>query len=1235
MEQIKHNRHRWPLWMATALIMLLCPVVTHAYEYVNLSGTGFTTSYLISRCSDKHVKIDGETTTLNVSENLNIKEIFAPNTHVNVVLSNHAKFRIDQEIGVTMSAMNVKSLTVSGEGYIYITGNDVAIGLHGGTLAFNNTTANITSRSGNAVVGKNGSAVSISSSVVSFTAQSLALASWNTGSNGDVFDRFDISGSQSHVTVKGGIGGNSYLNAVNSFIVYNGYLSITDTPNSGTSTVFAKNVNIYGGEIYVNQTKSGGNRTDYTGFCCENFNASNCQIEVNSTWTGIYSYNDITLNYASVKSYGKEGYGFFSNRDITIAGNQIDRRVLAVGGKSGIVASGNINIQNHNTLARGYTQNAILASGGIYITPQNDCLYEAYSPVEPVKTQGLGIIHLVRPTMVSGTLAGQSGIFDGGGLFNIDTSFGFGSNAYVGYVKLQKPFIQTITGTNNPFLLRGSNGSTKTVLPGDTMVVNLAPLQPYLNYDNPVTKISLVRRNGNNNTYIVDKQVVNGNSWTYTFTQDDVNCFLTAEVEVDAYTDVLLSRQYYVHKRENWVFPTKPTLSFITGNVTATNVSSSQEYIILPQEQFNQFLNNPDDANWWKNALVPTGSSLSMAGTMGKVNYVVTRFKETDIYLAGYRHEHAQILLDNTNMTKGLSLDVTAMGSNNFADKEYLNGYVTYTTRKNGVLKLTINPLPGNATDYAGIRGQDFSIAYSVSNGSDLCQLYANAACTTPLRENVRYKTVYLKPIVSGGNLLALNVGLFPDNGGPDDCIATSSLYLNVSEDDGTILPYTLLINNGDTLINHSNRVEGIPFTVFPARASLSGDVTVTYYTVQGPFPTIASQAARRPSFTVDKENRTITLIPNTSDMLINHTYSFTVAHKVNGQTYGYGYLLVRVTEKPIYSLDIEPKEAVMDLGSKLDLNITSDLDEAWREYNTNGRTTCTSSNEDVATVAYDNNKRTYVVTMTNNPEQIGEQATITLNVNGVEASCVVTAFGEKYNLTVDGVQVHTGNRDDVLGDGKVSYSGGSTGGTLSLNGATIGSGGILSRIYTLNIALNRENNINGKVELRGWSNSIEGNGKMIVTSNAGLEASNLNVSDGAKVEVNGTTKGVSVSFDLSVQGNESYIMGLASNYASFYVGDNIFGIIAQPATAYHNTATGYVEFPSGNAVAHETVKITGLPTGIRGDLNGDGNVNTGDISELYRALMNGINDPKYDLNGDGNVNAGDVSELYLIILGN
>ncbi len=75
-------------------------------------------------------------------------------------------------------------------------------------------------------------------------------------------------------------------------------------------------------------------------------------------------------------------------------------------------------------------------------------------------------------------------------------------------------------------------------------------------------------------------------------------------------------------------------------------------------------------------------------------------------------------------------------------------------------------------------------------------------------------------------------------------------------------------------------------------------------------------------------------------------------------------------------------------------------------------------------------------------------------------------------------------------------------------------------------------------------------------------------------------------------------------------------------------TVAAYAASP---ASSYHIVSIFGIDTG---DINGDGSVNTGDVSELYRALLNGYTASKYDLNGDGQVNTGDVSELYGVILG-
>ena len=62
---------------------------------------------------------------------------------------------------------------------------------------------------------------------------------------------------------------------------------------------------------------------------------------------------------------------------------------------------------------------------------------------------------------------------------------------------------------------------------------------------------------------------------------------------------------------------------------------------------------------------------------------------------------------------------------------------------------------------------------------------------------------------------------------------------------------------------------------------------------------------------------------------------------------------------------------------------------------------------------------------------------------------------------------------------------------------------------------------------------------------------------------------------------------------------------------------------------------LTDYVIAVTGDLNGDGNVNTGDISTLYQAILSGSTDSKFDINGDGSVNVGDVGALYSIILNN
>ena len=89
-----------------------------------------------------------------------------------------------------------------------------------------------------------------------------------------------------------------------------------------------------------------------------------------------------------------------------------------------------------------------------------------------------------------------------------------------------------------------------------------------------------------------------------------------------------------------------------------------------------------------------------------------------------------------------------------------------------------------------------------------------------------------------------------------------------------------------------------------------------------------------------------------------------------------------------------------------------------------------------------------------------------------------------------------------------------------------------------------------------------------------------------------------------------------------------------EPTTEYEVQVSGFMATGYGYTPWTESTLFTTLErAGSIYDINGDGNVNTGDVSELYRAILGGMTDSKYDLNGDGNVNTGDISELYQAIL--
>ena len=83
----------------------------------------------------------------------------------------------------------------------------------------------------------------------------------------------------------------------------------------------------------------------------------------------------------------------------------------------------------------------------------------------------------------------------------------------------------------------------------------------------------------------------------------------------------------------------------------------------------------------------------------------------------------------------------------------------------------------------------------------------------------------------------------------------------------------------------------------------------------------------------------------------------------------------------------------------------------------------------------------------------------------------------------------------------------------------------------------------------------------------------------------------------------------------------------------------GNIKYVHYDRTAVQTASINDMPgsPAISGDVNGDGHVNSADVTALYNLMLN--NDTSSIVNGDqdndGSITAGDITSVYSIILGN
>ena len=266
------------------------------------------------------------------------------------------------------------------------------------------------------------------------------------------------------------------------------------------------------------------------------------------------------------------------------------------------------------------------------------------------------------------------------------------------------------------------------------------------------------------------------------------------------------------------------------------------------------------------------------------------------------------------------------------------------------------------------------------------------------------------------------------------------------------------------------------------------------------------------------------------------------------------------------------------------------------------------------------------------------------------------------YALTVGGVAVTSKNRNDILGDGKVTYNPETN--TLTLNNATItyDKSPVVSNIPGLKILVQGEVTITSTHN--GYSAILFNNSDNAiiqgVSSNGEYAKLNINVPDG-----NYVTPAI---YYISYYGNDEYrahikdidihITGSAyigsDNWDECLTVDNSNIISEAPSGEFYviydvQLVNCYVALPEGgyfnrgqlcNAQGQQyygPYQILRLQAvAVPGDVDGDGNVTAGDVTALYNYLLNDDSSGivNGDQDGDGYITAGDITTVYNILLG-
>lgn len=292
---------------------------------------------------------------------------------------------------------------------------------------------------------------------------------------------------------------------------------------------------------------------------------------------------------------------------------------------------------------------------------------------------------------------------------------------------------------------------------------------------------------------------------------DDVGHYVRAMVTMKGAGGGLVTPPKPVNKSKCYIDVERANTSYRDDTLYITNGKTVQEYLVLSEKKDISSLTEAD----WKNAVTPEDyGEFKVNCTQDRINYIYTRAKESPSMFAGTDVICSQVYCGNFTQLQDMNFVVDPVGENKI---KYEGSYVI--GKVNEPIKINVVPLPGNATNFNGVRGDMWLLnGYNYSSNPD-GSFYEDEACTKQVVPDKQYMTVYLKCTKPANNY---TVAAQYTRGYND--MVYSSFNLRIADINGKLKAESISIEEVELPIRY-NTTYGFEPNVYPKGGDIS-DIT-------------------------------------------------------------------------------------------------------------------------------------------------------------------------------------------------------------------------------------------------------------------------------------------------------------------------------------------------------------------------------------------------------------------------